>query len=107
MAPDRYVLDFLQKRLDRDRGLPSHLPRAEAELLQRINEGLAEATWERCPALKDKRDTDTLTEAEHGELIRLVNQVEGWNVRRLETVAELAKQRGVRFPDLVTVLAGR
>jgi hypothetical protein len=104
VAPDRYVLDLLQEQLNRDRGLPPHLPRAEAELLQRINEGLPEATWERYHALKEKRDAETLTEAEHAELIRLVNQVEGWNVRRLEAVAELAKLRGVRFPDLVKQL---
>jgi hypothetical protein len=96
VAPDRYVLDLLQERLDRDQ----HLPRAEAELLQRINKGLPEATWERYRALKTKRDAETLTDAEHAELIRLVNEVEGWNVRRLEAVAELAKLRGVPFPDL-------
>jgi hypothetical protein len=100
VAPDQYVLDLLQERLDRDQNLPPHLPRAEAELLQRINEGLPEATWERYHALKAKRDAETLTDTEHAELIRLVNEVEGWNVRRLEAVAALAKLRGVPFPDL-------
>ena len=104
LAPDRYVLDVLQERLDREQHLPPHLPRAEAELLQRINAGLSSATWERYRALKEKRDAETLTEAEHAELIRLVNEVEGWNVRRLEAVAELAKLRGVEFPDLVKQL---
>src|SRR5438046_98647 len=101
VAPDRYVLDVLEERLDRDRHLPPHLPRAEATLLQRINEGLPEPTWERYEVLKGKRDAETLTDTEHAELIRLVNEVEGWNVRRLEAVAELAKLRGVGFPDLV------
>ena len=32
IAPDQYVLDLLQERLDRDQHLPPHLPRAEAEL---------------------------------------------------------------------------
>lgn len=104
VAPDQYVLDVLQERLDRERTLPPHLSRSETELLQRINEGLPEATWERYEALKKKRDAETLTETEHAELIRLVNEVEGWNVRRLEWVAELAKQRGVRFQDLVREL---
>jgi hypothetical protein len=76
VAPDRYVLD------------------------QRINEGLPEATWERYHALKEKRDAETLTDTEHDELIRLVNEVEGWNVRRLEAVAELAKLRSVPFPEM-------
>src|SRR2546427_412913 len=101
LAPDRYVLDLLQERLARDRNVPPHLPRAQAELLQRINAGLPEATWMRYHALKERRDAETLTPEEHAELIRLVNEVEGWNVRRLEAVAELAKLRGVPFPDLV------
>ena len=63
LAPDRYVLDVLQERLDRDRDLPPRLPRAEAKLLQRINEGLPEATWARYHALKEKRDAETLTDA--------------------------------------------
>jgi hypothetical protein len=104
VAPDRYVLEALQERLDRERTLPPHLSRSETELLQRINEGLPPATWERYEALKVKRDAETLTEAEHQELLRLVNEVEGWNVRRLEGVAELAKRRGVRFQDLVREL---
>jgi hypothetical protein len=104
LAPDRYVLDVLQERLDRDRDLPHRLPRAEAKLLQQINEGPSESTWERYQALKEKRDAETLTDAEHAELIRLVNEVEGWNVRRLEAAAELAKLRGVGFADLVQQL---
>jgi len=104
VAPDRYVLDVLQERLERERNLPPHLPRREAELLQRINEGLPETTWARYEVLKEKRDAETLTEAEHQELIRLVDEVEGWNVRRLELVADLAKLRGVRFQDLVREL---
>jgi hypothetical protein len=104
VPPDQYVLDLLQERLAYDRNLPPHLPRAEAELLQRINEGLPEATWARYHALRDKRDAGTLTPDEHAELSRLVNEVEGWNVRRPEAVAELAKLRGVRFADLVREL---
>jgi hypothetical protein len=55
-------------------------------------------------ALKEKRDAETLTDAEHAELIRLVNEVEGWNVRRLEAAAELAKREGEPFRDLVKQL---
>ena len=53
---------------------------------------------------QQKRDAETLTPEEHAELIRLVNEVEIWNARRLEAVAELARLRGVRFPDLVREL---
>jgi hypothetical protein len=104
LAPDRYVLDLLRERLTPANGGPTGLPAAEAALLERINEALPEATWARYEALKRKRDAETLTDAEHAELIRLVNEVEIWNARRLEAVAELAKLRGVRFPDLVKQL---
>ncbi len=104
VPPDRYVLDLLQERLMRDQTLPPHLPRAEAELLQQINEGLPEKTWARYQALKQKRDAETLTEAEHAELLDLVGEVEGWNVRRLELAGELAKQRGVPLRDLAREL---
>jgi hypothetical protein len=104
VAPDRYVLDVLQERLDREQNLPPHLSRSEAEILQRINEGLPPATWERYEALKAKRDAETLTDAEHQELLRLVNEVEGWNARRLTWVAELAQRRGTPFPELVQQL---
>jgi hypothetical protein len=104
VPPDRYVLDLLQERLMRDQTLPPHLPRAEAELLQQINEGLPEKTWARYQALKQKRDAETLTEAEHAELLDLVGEVEGWNVRRLELVGELATQRGVPLRELVREL---
>jgi hypothetical protein len=105
LPPDRYVLDLLQERLSPiNGGRTTGLPAAEATLLERINEGLPEGTWARYEALKKKRDAETLTDAEHAELIRLVNEVELWNARRLEAVAELAKLRGVRFPDLVKQL---
>ena len=104
LPPDRYALDAIEERLTRDRDLPPHLPHAEAELLRRINEGLPEASWARYHALKQQRDAETLTPEEHAELIRLVNEVEGWNVRRLEAVAALAKLRGVHFADLVQEL---
>lgn len=104
IAPDRYVLDLLQERLTPANGGPTGLPPAETRLLERINEGLPEATWTRYHALKGKRDAGTPTDPEHAELIRLVNEIEIWNARRLEAVAELAKLRGARFPDLVREL---
>ena len=78
--------------------------RAQPELPQPINDGLPEATWTRYHELQAKRDAETLTPGGHAGLIRLVNKVEIWNARRLEAVAELARLRGVRFPDLVPEL---
>ena len=104
LALERYVLDLLRERLTPTDGGPTGLPRMEAELLEQINEGLPEATWTRYHELQAKRNAEMLTDVEHAELIRLVNEVEIWNARRLEAVAELARLRGVRFPDLVREL---
>src|SRR5438093_8537396 len=76
---ERYVLNLLREQLIPTGGGPSGLPPAEAALLERINEALPEATWSRYDVLKDKRDQGTLSQAEHAELIRLVNEVEIWN----------------------------
>jgi hypothetical protein len=101
LPPDRYVLDLLHERIQPTNGGPKGLPQAEAVLLEQINEGLPPTTWERYHALKEKRHAETFTPAEHAELIRLVNEVEIWNARRLKWVAELAKLRGVPFSELV------
>jgi hypothetical protein len=104
LPPDRYVLDVLQERLERDQELPTHLSCEESRLLNQINQGLPIETWERYHALKGMRDAERLTPEDHQELIELVHQVEGWNVRRLQLAAELAKVRGVAFPEIVKQL---
>jgi hypothetical protein len=104
VSPDQYVLDLLRDQITSTNGGPTGLPAAESSLLERINEGLPDETWTRYEALKEKRDAETLTDAEHEELIRLSDEIEIWNARRLEAVAELAKLRGVPFPELVKQL---
>lgn len=83
---------------------PERKPESEASLLERTQEQLPEALRARYRALQGKRAAETLTAAEHGELLHLLNQVEAWNVRRLQAVADLAKLRGVPFPELVKQL---
>lgn len=104
LAPDRYVLNLLRQQLKRNQRTPPHLPHEEAELLQKINQGLPGATWERYQALKLKRDDETLTPEEHAELIALTDAIEGWNVQRLEIVSQLAKLRGVQLPEMMKEL---
>jgi hypothetical protein len=104
LAPDRYVLNLLRQQLKRNQTTPPHLPREEAELLQKINQGLPEATWERYRALKLKRDDETLIPEEHAELIALTDAIEGWNVERLEIVSQLARLRGVQLSEMMKQL---
>lgn len=103
VAPDHFVLGLLRERVG-SRPAPKGVGPEEARLLEQIGEGLPVATWARYRALKSQRDAGDLTDAEHDELIRLVNEVEIWNAQRLEAVMELARLRGVPFPDLVAEL---
>lgn len=104
ITPDRYVLDLLHERLLLANGGPAGLSAVEAGLLERIGEALPESTWARYETLKAKREDDTLVDSEHAELIDLVNEVEIWNARRMEAVAELSKLRDVPFRELVRQL---
>jgi hypothetical protein len=101
---DRYILNLLQQRVVQEQDTTALLPQAEGDLLQKINEGMPEATWERYHDLKKKRDAQTLTEEERAELLTLVNEIEIWNARRLAFVGELARLRQMRLSDLVKQL---
>jgi hypothetical protein len=78
-----------------------YLPQAEAELLIKINQGVPQAVQKRYNELIDKRRQQTLTEAEHGELLRLTEQVEALEARRLEHLAELARLRRTTLTELM------
>ena len=62
-------------------------------MLQEINRGLPAETWRRYGELKEKRRAETLTPEEQAELIALSDQIEAMNVRRMESVIELARLR--------------
>jgi len=49
--------------------------------------------WERYHELQAKREAERLTPEEHAERIDLTDQIEGWNVRRLELSQQLAARR--------------
>jgi hypothetical protein len=104
LAPDGYVLKLLEEQIGNGQKLPSHLPPEESRLLQEINRGLPTETWERYDALKKKRDAATLTPAEYQELLRLTDEVELWNSRRLELVLALAQLRQVPLRAMMDAL---
>jgi hypothetical protein len=87
--------------------LPPRLSAAEGQLLQAINEGLPESTWNRYHELIARRRAETLTPDEHAELIQLTTRVEQMNVARLEKLIELAKIRGVKVESLMDELGLR
>lgn len=93
MDPKGFILNTLQERLGQNRRATPHLSQEETELLLQINAGLPEETWQRYHALVARRKAETLTAAEHSELIALSNQVEVDNARRIKYLTDLAKLR--------------
>ena len=76
----------------------------ETTLLQKINEGLSEASWNRYHALYAKLEAETLTAEEHLQLRTLSNEIEMANAARLGLVWELAKLRGKTFEQMMADL---
>jgi len=66
---------------------------SESELLAKINQGVPAELQKRYDVLNAKRRAFTLNETEHEELLRLIEQVEGLDTRRVEHLAELARLR--------------
>ena len=81
-----------------------HLSAAESALLLRINEGLPSELRERLAALRDRREDETITDAEYQELTRLTDQAEELNSDRLGALVELATLRGISLPVLMDQL---
>jgi len=104
--PDLEQFVFQVIALRAKRQAPS-LPRAESELLLKINEGVPSDIQKRYNELIAKRQAETLTPDEYEELLRLTQQVERLEVRRVEHLAELARLRGVSLTALMDNLGIR
>lgn len=80
------------------------LSAAETDLLLKINQGFAPAQQQRYDELLEKRDARTLTPAEYQELLDLTDQVEAFNVERVQALADLARLRQVSLPEVMRQL---
>ena len=76
----------------------------EAALLLQINSPLPADLQQHFDELIVKRDAETLDTEEYAELLRLTQQVEAFDVARLEALAKLASLRGVTLPELMRQL---
>jgi hypothetical protein len=85
--------------LNAKRTAPS-VTQAEAELLVHINSRLPKDVQRRYDELIAKRDAETLSDAEHEELLRLTKQVEAFDVARVEALSQLAAHHGVTLSAL-------
>jgi hypothetical protein len=80
------------------------LPEVESQLIQQINQGIPNDLNNQYRSLQQKRDTTTLTEAEHQTLTQLSEQVEQIGAQRLEALANLAQLRQTPLLDLMETL---
>ncbi|MBE9009230.1 STAS/SEC14 domain-containing protein [Pseudanabaenaceae cyanobacterium LEGE 13415] len=80
------------------------LPQEEAELLQKINQGIDPELRAQYQALRTKREAETLTDAEYKTLIQLSSQIEQVGAQRLEALANLAQLRQVSVAELMETL---
>ncbi|MEW5827813.1 MAG: hypothetical protein AB1846_02910 [Chloroflexota bacterium] len=103
LTPDTYIVRLLQKEME-SQSVPERLSPEESRLLKKINTSLSAIEWERYRILLAKRDAETLSQEEQGELIGLSDRIEEANVRRMKAVAELARLRETTIPALVEAL---
>lgn len=103
--PDAEIGRFTEQILAlRARRLAPASPADEATLLQRINRTLPPGTQRRCDELLAKRDAETLTAAEHDELLRLSDQCEIEHADRVAALIELAQVRRISLGELMATL---
>jgi hypothetical protein len=89
--------------LNAKRTAPS-VTQEEAELLLHINARLPEDVQRRYDELIAKRDAEALSDEKHEELLRLTQQVEAFDVARIEALSKLASRRGVTLSALMRQL---
>ena len=107
LDPGALALQTLAERFAKTPAPPPRLSARESELLGQINLGLSAETWGRYHDLREKLAAETLRPEEHAELMRIANEMELANARRLEPLAELAQLRGVPLPSLMKALGIR
>jgi len=86
--------------LHAQRKAPS-LPKHEADLLLQINQRLPPATQQRYDILVAKRKAEILTADEYQELLRLIEQIENSDTKRVKRLVELAQLRGISLSALM------
>jgi hypothetical protein len=70
----------------------------------KITQGLPPATQQKLDELIAKRQTQTLTPEEHQELIRLTEDIEKSDAKRLQYLLELAALRNLSLDELTRQL---
>ena len=98
---DQFVKKLLSLR--RQSEIPQ-LPMRESELLLKINQGVPAQLQQRFDQLVEIRRDNTLTPGEYQELLALTEQIEQFDVERLQWLIELAQLRGLTLDELMQQL---
>jgi hypothetical protein len=77
------------------------LSRTESELLTKINQAVPAELQGRYDQLIAKRREGALSKSEYDELLRLTEQVEELDAKRVEYLADLARLRETSLPELM------
>ena len=87
----------------RRNGSPA-MPRAEAELLEQINQGFSLEKWERMQWLDSKLEAGGLNEKEAADSLRLAEEYEQYTVQRLQLLIKLAALRNASLDEVMAQL---
>ena len=104
VEPDVYVVQTLEQRLGEGPPGQPRLPAAESELLLKINSGPPGLDWGRYHALLARNRDETITPAEHKELVAMIHTVEKTNAERIVHLIELSRLRGVSLDSVMKSL---
>lgn len=77
------------------------LPPEETHLLLEINQAIPPELLQYYQALREKRDNDSLSDAERADLLRCSDQIELLGAQRLAALAQLADLRQVPLLQLM------
>ncbi len=95
---NRFVEQAKQLRTKRKGNKFSH---QEADLIHKINMIYSAEKRQRYNELYDKFKQEKITPKEHKELLKLSNEFEILNAKRLEYLGELAQMRGQSLKDVI------
>jgi hypothetical protein len=102
---ETFVSEVLNLRAKR---VAPSVPAAEAELLEEIAHGtLPKDKHRRYHELRRKFRDESQTEEEYAEMLRLSDESELLNARRIEALGKLAQLRGLSLPALMAQLGIR
>ena len=79
----------------------------ESALFFVINQALPGSDRQRLSELSERRSNETLTPAEHAELLELQQRLEALHSARLRALADLAQLRGVKLTAVMEQLGIR